>query len=150
MKKTKQTKKHIIKELSVQFEEEFKKTLPITVLADGSVVYKQFLIKQTPQENWAIYNIHNKCLIEEYRLKTCALLGARAYSISNLNKFFEVKRLDTKYWANFSDLQVYRKNIKKAKDFDRFCVLLNKLEHSEDKTNIYREQISKMFKYSFV
>ena len=150
MKKTNQPKKQVITELAVQFEEEFKKSLLVTIQPDGSAVFKNFLIKQTAHENWGVYNINNKYLIEEYHLKTCALLGARAYSNDNLNKFFSIKHLDTKYWTSFSDLQVYKKNIKTAKDFDRFCILLNKLEDSEYKTDMYKEQISKMFKYSFV
>jgi len=150
MKKSNKPKKQTIKELAVQFEEEFKKSLPITVHTDGSIIFKNFLVKQTSQENWGIYDINNKYLIEEYHLKTCALLAAKAYSITNLNKFFEIKHLDNKYWASFSDLQVYKKNIKTAKDFDRFCILLNKLEDSQEKSNTYKDKISKMFKYSFV
>jgi len=150
MKKTNKPKAKVIKELAVQFEEEFKKTLPITVQKDGSVRFNEYTIKQTDNENWGIYLNNSPFLIESYHLKTCALLATKAYSKTNLNKFFEIKHLDNKYWASFSDLQVYKKNIKLAKEFDRFCILLNKLEDSENRTNMYKEQISKMFKYSFV
>jgi hypothetical protein len=150
MKKTNKPKAKVIKELAVQFEEEFKKSLPITVLKNGSIAYNDYLIKQTTNENWGVYRINSEYLLEEYHLKTCALLAAKAYSKTDINKFFEIKHLDNKYWANFSDLQVYKKNIKLAKEFDRFCILLNKLEDTEHKTNMYKEQISKMFKYSFV
>jgi len=152
MKKTKKFKPQskAIKELAAHFEEDFKKTLPISIQPDGSIVLSKYVIKKTDKESWGLYNIGSDYLLEDYYLKTCALLAAKAYSNVNLTKFFEIKHLDSKYWANFSDLQVYKKNIKTAKDFERFCILLNKLEHSEDKSNYYQAAISKMFKYSFV
>ena len=77
-------------------------------------------------------------------------MAAKAYSRTDINKFFEIKHLDNKYWASYSDNQVYRKNIKTAKDFDRFQVLLNKLELSQQETDRFKEKISTMFKWSFV
>jgi len=77
-------------------------------------------------------------------------MAAKAYSRTDINKFFEIKNLDNKYWASYSDNQVYRKNIKTAKDFDRFQVLLNKLELSQQETDRFKEKISTMFKWSFV
>lgn len=77
-------------------------------------------------------------------------MGAKAYNNTHIDKFFEIKRLDNQYWASYSDLLVYKKNIKTAKEFDRYVILLNKLEDTETKTEHYREQISRMFKWSFV
>ena len=77
-------------------------------------------------------------------------MAAKAYSRTDINKFFEIKNLDNKYWASYSDNQVYRKNIKTAKDFDRFQVLLNKLELSQQETDRFKDKISTMFKWSFV
>jgi hypothetical protein len=148
MKKSNTSKKQLIKELAVQFEEDFKKTLPFDLQSDGSIIYNNFIVKKNTKGNWGIYK--NNYLIEEYYLKTCALLAAKAYSKTNLNRFFEIKHLDSKYWASVSDLRVYKKNIKKAAEFDRFIILLNKLEDSEYKTDIYKNEISKMFKCNFV
>jgi protein associated with RNAse G/E len=88
-------------------------------------------------------------LLESFQLKTCALMAAKQYTV-NLNKFFEIKRIDTKYWNFFSDVQVYKHNIKRTKDFDRYVILLNKLEHSEEVSAHYKEVISRMFKWTFV
>jgi hypothetical protein len=77
-------------------------------------------------------------------------MAAKAYSSVNLDKFYEIKRADNLYWANYCDLQVYRKNIKTAKEFERYLILLNKLEHTEFLTEHYKEKISMMFKWSFV
>jgi len=151
MKKTKKFKPQskAIKELAAHFEEDFKKTLPIAIQPDGSVVLSKYVIRKT-DNGWGLYNLGSNYLLEDYYLKTCALMAAKAYSNVNLTKFFEIKHLDNKYWASYSDLQVYKKNIKTTKDFERFCILLNKLEYSEDKSNYYQAAISKMFKYSFV
>jgi uncharacterized protein (DUF885 family) len=148
--KSRQPKKTIVKDLAEQFASDFTKQLPVTVLPDGGIVYKEFLIKQQTTGNWGVYNIRSKSLVEQYFLKTCALMGAKAYNSTNIDKFFEIKRLDNRYWASYCDLLVYKKNIKTAKDFDRYVILLNKLEDTETKTEHFKEQISRMFKWSFV
>jgi hypothetical protein len=150
MKKQTKSKPKQIKELAGQFEEEFKNNLPIVVLPNGNIAYKNFIIKKTAGEDWAIYAKHSNMLIDIYRLKTCAIMSAKAYERNNLNRFFEIKNLDNQYWASYSDYLVYETNIKKAKDFDRYLILLNKLENSKTRTEHLKEQISKMFKWSFV
>jgi hypothetical protein len=148
--KSRRPKKTMVKDLAEQFASDFTKKLPVTVLPDGGIVYKEFLIKEQTTGNWGVYNIRSKTLVEQYFLKTCALMGAKAYNNTNIDKFFEIKRLDNRYWASYCDLLVYKKNIKTAKDFDRYVILLNKLEDTETKTEHYKEQISRMFKWSFV
>ena len=152
MKKTKTKKPNpkIVKELVTHFEAALKKSLPISVQPDGSIVYKNYYIKQNDHENWAIYDIRNKDVIEQFYLKTCAIMAAKEYSKSSIEKFIEIKRLDTRYWAYYSDTMIYSKNIKTAKDYDRYLVLLNKLEHSKFLAEHFQEKISTMFKWSFV
>ena len=145
----KPNKKQVVKELAEHFQSELDRKLPITVLSDGGAVYKDYLVKQTKDGNWGLFNYKNSTQIDQYYLKTCALMAAKAYSATNLEKFFEIKRLDNHYWASYSDNQVYRNNIKSAKDFERYVILLNKLEDSEYKTQHYKEAISRMFKWSF-
>lgn len=140
----------LVKELAAQFEVDLNKTLPVHVRQDGSIVYKDYYIKSINNGNWGLYNLHTKDKIDEFFLKTCALMAAKAYSNVRLERYFEVKRLDNCYWANHSDSLVFRKNIKKAVDFDKYLVLLNRLEESELQTNRYRDEISRMFKFSFV
>lgn len=149
MKKQNKPRAKVIKELAVKLEEDFKKTLPINILPNGNIVYKQYTIKPMASGNWALVNTNNTYVVEEFYLKTTALMAAKAYSRVDLNKFFEIKRIDNKYWACHSDLQVYKNNIKNAKDFDRFCILLNKLENSQAESDTYKEKISQMFKWTF-
>jgi hypothetical protein len=151
MKKTKRKIPTIrIKELAQELSTELEQKMPLTVLPNGGIVYKNYLVKQTNDGNWAVYNYKSRNLIEQYFLKTCALMAAKAYNGIQLDKFHDIKRLDNGYWANHCDTQVYRKNIKTAKDFDRYLILLNKLEESEFKETHYKDEITKMFKWSFV
>jgi hypothetical protein len=100
--------------------------------------------------NWGIYQLSTKELLGQFFLKTCALMAAKAYSNVRIERYFEIKQLDTRYWANHCDNLVYKKNIKTASEFERYLILLNKLEDSEQKSERYKEEISKMFKWSFV
>jgi hypothetical protein len=148
--KTKKPKEKLIKDLAQHFEQDLKKSLPISVQPNGGIVYKDYYIKENKLGNWGLYNRHTHDEVNQYYLKTCALMAAKYYDIAHLDKFHEVKQLDTRYWAHFCDTQIYRKNIKTAKDFDRYLILLNKLEHTEFLAEHYKEEISKMFTWSFV
>jgi len=146
----KSTKKKVIKELAEQFSHDLDAKLPVHVLPSGDIVYKDYVVKQTKDDNWGVYNLKNKDLVDQFFLKTCALMAAKAYNNTKLEQYFEIKRLDNRYWANHCDNIIYKKNIKTAKDFDRYLILLNKLEDSETKVKYYKEEISRMFKWSFV
>ena len=146
----KYNKAKLIKELAEQFTEDFNKVHQIIVLPDNNIVYQDYLIKKLKNENYGIYHKGSKDLVGQFFHKACAVMAAKAYSKTSLTRYYEIKQLDNRYWANRCDSQVYRKNIKTAKDFDRYLVLLNKLEDSEYKTEHYKEEISRMFKWSFV
>lgn len=152
MKKTnkKFNKQKIVKELAEQFDSEMSKALQVTVLPNGDAVYKSYVIKLTSLGTWGVYRYKGSELLDQYFLKSCALMAAKAHNSTHLDKYFEIKRLDNCYWANYSDNLIYKKNIKTAKELDRYIVLLNKLEDSEHKANHYKEEISRMFKWSFV
>lgn len=149
-KQNKKLPKIKIKELAEQFQQDFDSKLPITVLPNGDIVYKNYVVRQTSIGNWGLYDKGYSELRDQFFLKSCALMAAKAYNNTQLDKYFEIKRLDNRYWANHSDLMIYKKNIKTAKEFERYVVLLNKLEDTEDKVKHYQEQISRMFKWSFV
>ena len=155
MKKTNKPKQKpkakVLKDLAIQFEADLSKTLPITIQPDGSIVYKDYVIKYNKTTgNWCIYDIATHSLVEQYFLKTCALMAAKAYSKVDLNKFFEIKHLDNKYWSSHSDTVIFKHNIKTAKDLGRYIILLNRLEYSEEQSKHYKETISRMFKWTFV
>jgi hypothetical protein len=146
----KQPKTKIIKDLAGQFEEDLKHTIPLAIQPDGSIVYKGYIVKKNDRGNWNLYYLNSNTVVEEYYLKTCALMAAKAYNKTDLNKFFEIKQLDSQYWNSYSDSQVYQKNIKTATDFSRYLILLNKLEDSKNRAEHFQQRISTMFKWSFV
>lgn len=149
-KQNRKINKHKVQELAEQFQDELNRKLPVTVLPDGGIVYKDYLVKQTKDGNWALYNYKQSHFVDQFFLKTCALMAAKAYSLTKIEQYFEIKRLDTQYWANHSDTRVFKNNIKTAKEFERYLILLNRLEESTIKERFYKEEISKMFKWTFV
>ena len=64
----KSNKKQVVKELAEHFQNELDRKLPITVLPGGAAVYKNFLVKQSSNGNWGMYNYRNQTLIEQYFL----------------------------------------------------------------------------------
>ena len=140
----------VIKDLATHFEQELDRSLPVHIKADCSIVYKNYYIKTLQNGNWGLYNLTTHDKIDEFFLKTCALMASKLYNNTQLERYYEVKRLDNRYWSNYSDSLVFRKNIKKAVDFSKYQVLLNRLEESEVQANRFKDEISRMFKYSFV
>jgi len=149
MKKSNKPKTKFIKEIAGQFEADLTKTLPISIQPNGAIVYKDYVIKLNKFNNWALH-YKSGPLIEQFYLKTCALMAAKAYSRLDLNKFNSIKQLDRHYWSHYCDTLVFKNNItKKTIDYDRYLILLNKLEYSQDKSDFYKNQISQSFKWTF-
>ncbi len=148
--KKQQPKTKLVKKLATELEFEFNKSMPLSIRSDGSIVYKDFYVKAKKNGNWAVYNLKTKDEVGEYFLKTCAILAAKAYYATNIEKFLEIKRLDNCYWSNHCDTLVFRNNLKKVKDFNRYLILLNRLEESEVQASRFKDEISKLFNRSFV
>jgi len=149
-KQSKKPQARVVKELAAQLEADVNRSLSLAIQPDGSVVYKDFVVKLLANENWGVYNIHSKDLVAQFFLKSCALMAAKAYYNSNIQQFKDIKQLDTRYWTNYTEHLVHSKNINVIKEFDRFMISLNKLEHTRDKAAYYKEEISNMFKRAFV
>lgn len=148
-RKTKPNPK-LIKELASHFEEDFKSSLPITIRKDGSIVYKDYYIKQDTSKNWAVHHNNSRDLVGTFFLKTCALMAAKAYWRVDIAKFHNIKELDSRYYASHMETQLCQHAMKKAVDYDRYQILLNKLELNQDKAAKFKDEISCTFKWSFV
>ena len=149
--KSKVQKQQEIKVLADALNIEFKNIITLIPLPNGSVVYKDYVIKQTPKGLWGIYHkVSGNDCYGEFNLKTCALIAAKAYDQVNLEKFNMIKMLDSRYWSNHYSTTVYQKNIKLTKDYERYLILLNKLEESTWKASHFKEEISQLFRWSFV
>jgi hypothetical protein len=139
-----------LKDLATHFEEDLKKTLPIVVQPNGIAVYKNYFVKKNKLENWALHSVQSNDFVDQFFLKTCALMAAKALNSTKMAQYAEIKRLDYLYFTNFAESQTYTKNLKGATDFDRYLILLNKLENSTELAEIYKTKISTMFRWTFV
>mgnify|MGYP006269537835 CR=1 FL=1 len=143
-------KKIPIKALAEQFKHELDSKYSVHILPNGDTVYKNFVIRKNQFENYSLINFKNQTVINQFFLKSCAVMAAKAYHNIQIEKFFEIKQLDNKYWANHVDAQVFRQNIKHAVDLDRYLILLTRLEDATSKEQYYENKITSMFKCSFV
>lgn len=142
--------KNVITELADEFSSEFNSKLPLTILPNNDIVFKNYIIKHDKHNNWVLSNFKSKDNINCFFLKTCALIAAKEYDQEQFGKYRWVKFLDTRYQAHYSDMIVYRYNIKKITDIDDYAIMLNKLEESRARAKECQTQISRMFKASFV
>jgi hypothetical protein len=78
-----------------------------------------------------------------------AVMAAKAYSTTSLNRYFEIMELDTQYWASHSSALNFRRFLNKTTPLDRYIIILNKLEESERKEALYKSKITSMFHASF-
>ena len=141
-------KSKTVKELANYFDQELQSLLPISILPNGALAYKNFLVKQLPTGNWGVFNIKNKDLVNQYYLKSCALMAAKFYNHRQFIKCNEVKALDNSYWSNYSDTVVFKSNINKVSD-EKFLILLTRLEESLNQAELYKQRISLLFKWTF-
>lgn len=140
-----------IKEFASYFDQELQATLPISVLPDGSLLYKNFLVKQLDNTYWGVYNIISKDLINEYFLKSCALIAAKEYNNRQYETYQSVKLLDKKYASVTNDATVFKHNIKLVEDDnEKYHIMLTRLEESSALSQFYRQTISRWFRQSFI
>jgi hypothetical protein len=140
----------MIKEIASYFDQELQATLPISVLPDGSLVYKDFLVKQLDNSYWGVYNIISKDLINEYFLKSCALVAAKAYNNRQYARYHNVKLLDSKYASVSTDYIIFKNNIDLITDDEKYAIMLTRLEESNSLTHHYQELILRLFRQSFI
>jgi hypothetical protein len=141
---------NIIKEFANYFDQELQTTLPISVLPDGSLLYKDFLVKQLDNTYWGVYNILSRDLINEYFLKSCALMAAKEYNYRHYEKYQTVKLLDSKYASATNDVNVFKHNIGLVTDNEKYEIMLTRLEESNTLSQQYRHMILKLFRQSFI
>lgn len=140
----------VIKEFADYFDQELQTTLPISVLPDGSLLYKNLLVKQLDNTYWGVYNITSKDLINEYFLKSCALLAAKEYNQRQYEKYHSVKLLDSKYASATNDVTVFKNNISLVTDDEKYQIMLTRLEESNTLSHQYQQLILKLFRQSFI
>ncbi len=151
MKKTKMIVENKMLDNMVDFlSNEIKTNLPVNILPDKSVSYKNYIIKELDNGNWGLFNIYNMDLMHQFFIRSCAVLAAKYYSVLDLNNVYEIKKLDSQYWSHFFNIISLKHKLETTSDVDEYQVLLSKYDNSILNSEYYKTKIFKMFKLSFV
>jgi hypothetical protein len=142
--------KTVIKEIADYFDQELQVALPLSVMPDGSLVYKDFLVKQLDNLNWGMYNLATKDLINEYYLKSSALIASKAYNHRQYAKYYEINDLDRKYAVLSNDNLIFKHNLDTEKEHEKHEVLLTKFEENSLQYKHYKELILRLFRQTFI
>ena len=130
-------------------EDEFKKSIPLLVLADKSVVYGNYKIKQSKQGTWNLRYLKTDDLIDTFRTKTSAILAAKFYDKNRLGRYNDVKNLDLAFWNNSKDSAFFEERMRTTKDLERRDLFLCRFELTRDRAIKYKDELSRMFKANF-
>jgi len=136
-------------ELEIFLQEELKKELPVAILPDKSIVYKNYRVKPTKKGLWNLTYAKTGDYITNFRTKSAALLGAKFYDKNRFQHFNEVRLLDTEYWNNLTNCEIFKYRISTAKDLDRKDMLRSRYDLAHAKTKRSAEKLSLMFKTHF-
>ena len=136
------------KQLEEFLDEEFKVNMPIAVLPNGNLVYKNFIVKKTKNEMWQIYQ-NGRQILDQFNLKVCAIMAARLYSNQNFKHYQELRNLDTLYQNSKTDAERFSQRYKTVKDFNRKDVYAARLLHASSQAQYAKVQIRTKFKLMF-
>jgi len=144
------TIKQVAKKLE-KFLEDVNDMMPLTILPDGSVAYKNYIIKKNKDSSWTLSRIQNqsKIFIEVFNLKSSALLAANYHRTNRIDLLIETKILDEHYWASYNDHLNFKELYKKTKDLVKRDLYLWRGELTRDRADYYRDKISNAFASSF-
>jgi hypothetical protein len=144
------TIKQVAKKLE-KFLEDVNDMMPLTILPDGSMAYKNYIIKKNKDASWTLSRIQNqsKIFIEIFNLKSSALLAADYHRTNRIDLLIETKILDEHYWANYNDYLNFKELYKKTKDLVKRDLYLWRSELTRDRADYYRDKISNAFAASF-
>jgi hypothetical protein len=144
------TIKQVAKKLE-KFLEDVNDMMPLTILPDGSVAYKNYIIKKNKDSSWTLSRIQNqsKIFIEVFNLKSSALLAANYHRTNRIDLLIETKILDEHYWANYNDHLTFKELYKKTKDLVKRDLYLWRGELTRDRADFYRNKISNAFATAF-
>lgn len=137
-----------VKELKKYIEREIQNNLPVTVLADKSIVYKKYRIKHS-KSSWELTYVYSGDIIEKFYTKSSALLAAKFYDHYDFSKYINIKDLDRKYYNNLADVEIYTDQIKRTSNIEKKDILINRKELSEQRISLYRDEIAVQFKNEF-
>jgi hypothetical protein len=142
--------KRAASKLAKLYEEE-KDNLPLVPLNNGSVAYKNFVIKQDKQGYWAVYKSkgHRLEYLDKFNLKSSACMAAKHFDRGNIMGAIEVHNLDSGYWNNHIDSEIFKYRFKHTKDVDRRDNFLWRWELTNQRAKFYKGKITSAFTHAF-
>lgn len=140
--------KHQARELENYLEHNFQKNMPLALLPNGNIAYKDFIIKKTKQDKWELSRVKGNPL-DIFNLKTCAILGAKFYSVGNFSKYNELKVLDSFYFKHQVDSEIYKKRHDQTHDYALKDMFMARLSESKQQADYAKEKIISKFKAVF-
>lgn len=129
-------------------EENFQKNIPVAVLSNGNLVYKNFVIKKNSQDKWELIRFKGNKL-DTFNLKTCAILGAKFYNVNNFSRYNELKILDSFYFKHQIDSEIYKKRYDQTQDLALKDMFMARLSESKQQADYAKEKIISKFKALF-
>lgn len=145
-----QIKKTIIGELAEHFDQKIGSKLEISKLPDGSYIFKEFIIKRQPNQNWALYDTVTDNFLYEFFLVSCALIAAKEYHGCQFSEYQNIKHLDNRYRAAYTDLLVFKRNVNLVTDIDQKEIFITRLSESLLSSIHHKKTISRLFRNAFV
>lgn len=130
-------------------DDEFSKNVPVLVLPDKSLVYKNYKIKQNKHGDWELKSATMHDLIGIFKAKTSAVLAAKFYQNNNFNRYNEIKELDRRYSNNSIDATIFKYRLNTTKDTEKKDLYMWRLEIATERAKECKSKITQMFKSNF-
>ena len=140
-------KKHA-KKLELFLELEIDSIPAIAYLPSGSILFDKFKISSTKTGSWKLFRFGGSFL-DEFNLKTVALLAAKMYSSDNIAGVIQLKILDNMYYKHVSEKDALDIRYNKSKTQEQADMYLARISVSESKIEYAKQQISSKFRRSF-
>jgi|LakMenE01Jun11ns_1017448.scaffolds.fasta_scaffold9831555_2 hypothetical protein len=136
------------KDLERFITEEIKREIPLVVVSNSLLFYKDIKIKQLKSGNWCLFSKTGD-KIAEFRMRSTASLAAKFYHKTDFKNYNWVKIIDFEYWHNYTDAEIFQYRKKNTKDFDRRDTFTARYEMAKSKADHYKQEITSLFKVNF-
>lgn len=142
------TQKSKLVELENFFVEEIKKEIPLVVVSDNFLLYKNIKIKRSKNGIWNLYTKTGD-KIASFKIKTTASLAAKFYDKTDFKNFSLTKVLDQGYWNNYNDSEIFKYKLKTTKDYIKRDLFVARYELAKSRADHYKKEITSLFKVNF-
>lgn len=140
--------KKTAKQLEQFLDEEFQKNRPIAILQDGSLAYKEFVIKKNKTDFWSLRRLGGNVL-DTFNLKASALSAANFHHRTNFKKYDEVKMLDNMYFKYSTDADRFKYRWTTTKDIELRDLFIARYVEAKGKADYAKQEIAKQFRSLF-